>query len=134
MTKEQLDLPLYRGRSVKTKQYVEGYLKTCTDTGANVYWIQTKEWIDYQVEPETLSISFPDMKILNDNRIFASLSNSGKGGDMLQYTVFTQKMMWQGKKESIKTNTCKFTVKGFNLNLVLISNDYYSIKGIGIQE
>ena len=38
---KQLDLPLYRGKSIKTKQYVEGYLKTCTDTGANVYWIQT---------------------------------------------------------------------------------------------
>ena len=31
---EQLDLPLYRGKSIKTKQYVEGYLKTCADTGA----------------------------------------------------------------------------------------------------
>mgnify|MGYP000843970289 FL=1 len=78
---EQLDLPLYRGRSVKTKQYVEGYLKTCTDTGANVYWIQTKEWIDYQIDPETLSISFVNMLGNKNTRIFASLSYSGKGGD-----------------------------------------------------
>ena len=78
---EQLDLPKYRGKSIKTNQYVEGYLKTCTDTGVNVYWIQTKDWIDYQVEPETLSISFPDMLDSRCNRIFASLSNSGKGGD-----------------------------------------------------
>lgn len=81
MTKEQLELPLYRGKSIKTKQYVEGYLKTCTDTGANVYWIQTKEWVDYQVEPESLSISFKDMLSTTNTRIFASLSNLGKGGD-----------------------------------------------------
>ena len=37
MTKEQLDLPIYRGKSIKTKQYVEGYLKPCADTGANIY-------------------------------------------------------------------------------------------------
>lgn len=78
---KQLDLPLYRGKSIKTKQYVEGYLKTCTDTGANVYWIQTKEWVDYQINPTTLSISFKDMLSTTNTRIFASLSNLGKGGD-----------------------------------------------------
>lgn len=78
---KQLDLPLYRDTSIKTKQYIEGYLKTCTDTGANVYWIQTKDWIDYQIDPESLSISFLGMLDSENNRIFASLSKSGKGGD-----------------------------------------------------
>ncbi len=67
MTKEQLELPLYRGKSIKTKQYVEGYLKPCADTGANIYWIQTKGWIDYQVDIDTLSINFPDISTTSEN-------------------------------------------------------------------
>ena len=84
MTKEQLDLPIYRGKSIKTKQYVEGYLKTCTDTGANVYWIQTKDWIDYQIDPRSLCISFSDMLDINGVRIFASLPTSYNVGDIMK--------------------------------------------------
>ena len=84
MIKEQLDLPIYRGKSIKTKQYVEGYLKTCTDTGANVYWIQTKDWIDYQIDPRSLCISFSDMLDINGVRIFASLSTSYNVGDIMR--------------------------------------------------
>ena len=118
MTKEQLDLPLYRGKSIKTKQYVEGYLKTCTDTGANVYWIQTKEWVDYQAEPETLSISFPNMLDSVDNRIFASLSNSGKGGDILEVPY------------EVNDTEISFTVIINDINL----EDFAICKIIGIQE
>lgn len=78
---KELNLPIYRGKSLKTNQYVEGYLKTCTDTGSDVFWIQTKEWVDYQIDPTTLSISFKDMLSTTNTRIFASLSNLGKGGD-----------------------------------------------------
>ena len=78
---DKLNLPLYRGKSLKTNQYVEGYLKTCTDTGSDVFWIQTKEWADYQIDPTTLSISFKDMLSTTNTRIFASLSYLGKGGD-----------------------------------------------------
>ena len=84
MIKEQLDLPIYRGKSIKTKQYVEGYLKTCTDTGANIYWIQTKDWIDYQIDPRSLCISFQDMLDINGVRIFASLSTSYNVGDIMK--------------------------------------------------
>ena len=84
MTKEQLDLPIYRGKSIKTKQYVEGYLKTCTDTGANVYWIQTKDWIDYQIDPMSLCISMSDMLDINGVRVFASLPTSYNVGDIMK--------------------------------------------------
>ena len=84
MIKEQLDLPIYRGKSIKTKQYVEGYLKTCTDTGANIYWIQTKDWIDYQIDPRSLCISFQDMLDINGVRVFASLPTSYNVGDIMK--------------------------------------------------
>ena len=84
MTKEQLDLPIYRGKSIKTKQYIEGYLKTCIDTGANVYWIQTKDWIDYQIDPRSLCVSFSDMLDINGVRVFASLPTSYNVGDIMK--------------------------------------------------
>ena len=84
MIKEQLDLPIYRGKSIKTKQYVEGYLKPCVDTGANIYWIQTKDWIDYQIDPMSLCISMSDMLDINGVRVFASLPTSYNVGDIMK--------------------------------------------------
>ena len=81
---KQLDLPIYRGKSIKTKQYVEGYLKPCVDTGANIYWIQTKDWIDYQIDPRSLCVSFSDMLDINGVRIFASLPTSYNVGDIMK--------------------------------------------------
>ena len=115
---KQLDLPIYRGKSIKTKQYVEGYLKTCTDTGANVYWIQTKDWIDYQIDPEPLSISFPNMRDSNSDRVFASLAKSGKGGDILEVPY------------EVNGTEISFTVTINDINL----EDFTICKIIGIQE
>ena len=84
MKREQLDLPIYRGKSIKTKQYVEGYLKPCVDTGANIYWIQTKDWIDYQIDSRSLCVSFSDMLDINGVRIFASLPTSYNVGDIMR--------------------------------------------------
>ena len=129
---KQLDLPLYRGKSIKTKQYVEGYLKTCTDTGANVYWIQTKDWIDYQIEPETLSISFPGMLDNENNRIFASLAKSGKGGNITK-----TKDGWKVYKR-VHLFSTDGTRAGKDLDIMeILSKKYNSvldIKVIGIQE
>lgn len=35
-------------------EMVKGYLKNCTDTGLDVFWIQTKDFIDYIIDPSTL--------------------------------------------------------------------------------
>ena len=132
MTKEQLDLPIYKSKSIKTKQYVEGYLKTCTDTGANVYWIHTKDWVDYQIEPETLSISFPNMMDSENTRIFASLSYSGKGGDITKtkdgWKVYKRVHLFSpdGTRAGRDVDVMKILSKKYNSVL--------DIKVIGIQE
>lgn len=75
-------IPLYRAKSIKTGQYVIGYLKECTDTGSDVFWIQTEDWIDYQIDISTLAI-LDCFNLNNENQfIFASLSSDGKGGDI----------------------------------------------------
>lgn len=75
-------IPLYRAKSIKFGQYVIGYLKKCTDTGSEIFWIQTEEFIDYQIDISTLAI-LDCFNINNEKQlIFASLSNDGKGGDI----------------------------------------------------
>ena len=39
----------------------------------------------YFVDPSTLAIHFPDMLDSQGNKIFASLSENGKGGDVITY-------------------------------------------------
>ena len=37
----------------------------------------------YEIDPTTLSIHFPDMLDSQENKIFASLQEDGKGGDII---------------------------------------------------
>ena len=39
----------------------------------------------HEIDPSTLSIHFPDMLDSQGNKMFASLSDDGKGGDILEY-------------------------------------------------
>ena len=52
-------MPIYRAKKLGTKnEYVEGYLKTCTDTGKDI-WIQSDDlWLDSKIDTSTLEISF----------------------------------------------------------------------------
>lgn len=75
-------IPLYRAKCIANGKYVIGYLKKCTDTGSDVFWIQTEDWWDYQIDISTLAI-LDCFNLNNENQlIFASLSTDGKGGDI----------------------------------------------------
>lgn len=75
-------IPLYRAKSIANGQYLIGYLKECTDTGHDVFWIQNEDFIDYQIDISTLAI-LDCFNLNNENQfIFASLSKDGKGGDI----------------------------------------------------
>jgi len=83
-----INCPLYRAKRIDFDEYVEGYLlpkfrgrlylslkwSTDGDTG------YTPDFIE--IDPSTLSISLPDMIDSEGTRIFASLSEDGKGGDI----------------------------------------------------
>ena len=80
-----IHLPSYRAKKLDTEnEYIEGFLKNCTDTGLDVFWIQDKDFIDYRIDIDTLSINFPDMLDSQGNKIFASLQEDGKGGDIIK--------------------------------------------------
>ena len=55
-----ITLPKFRAKKIDSDEYVEGFLKNCTDTGLDVFWIQDNDFIDYRIDIDTLSINFPN--------------------------------------------------------------------------
>ena len=79
-----INLPIFRAKRINSDEYVEGFLKNYTDTGLDIFWIQSNEFIEYQIDTNTLSINFPNMIDSQGNKIFASLQEEGKGGDIIE--------------------------------------------------
>lgn len=102
----KINIPIYRALKLGTKnEHVYGFLHTL-DGKYNLQLNETTRYaVSYKIDPSTLAIHFPDMiagdsyRLLQsgekDLRIFASLSEDGKGGDVFthcdyrtnQYTV-----------------------------------------------
>ena len=87
------NIPIYRAKKIDSDEYVEGYLIS--------HYI-FKEWIDdfwtsygetmsnkaevYNIDVSTLAIHFPDMLDSQGNKIFSSLQEDGKGGDIIGFS------------------------------------------------
>ena len=88
-------IPTYRAKSNERKNtYVEGLL-IGVDEELNLCTIRTKDdYIGGEIcYLDTLSINFPNMTDVKGNKIFASLNEEGRGGDILfdmeyEYTLF----------------------------------------------
>ena len=84
-----MNIPIYRGLKLGTEnEYVEGfYFNRKNMLGKIIY-----HKIDFSttcdgcvaIDPSTLSIHFPDMLDSQGNKIFASLQEDGKGGDIMK--------------------------------------------------
>lgn len=75
-------IPIYRGKKIGLnnsyiigfyQQYIEGFQD-------NIF----HEINNTLIDPTTLAIHFPDMLDSQGNKIFASLSEDGKGGDIMK--------------------------------------------------
>lgn len=88
-----INIPIYRAEKTHYKEeYIEGLLSKEV-IGGNEAWFITN-WGKHRIKKETLAINFPDMKDSNDKPIFASLSESGKGGDILDFSNRQAKCMY----------------------------------------
>lgn len=92
-------IPLYRAKKMFIEDYITGYLVPQTLDTSRLFiinWFMPYTLIQdngfVEIDPSTIAIHFPDMlasdsdRLLpngeKDLRIFASLSDDGKGGDM----------------------------------------------------
>jgi len=82
---EKLNLPIYRAKKIDSDECVEGF--HTANRHLTKHWIR---WDGYmtEVDQSTLAIHFPDMLDSEGTKIFASLSEDGKGGDICNYIFF----------------------------------------------
>ena len=93
-------IPIFRAKKIDSDKYTCGYLiraddyESDSDEDQIVYFImhkmenyRTNEVWDFvcnsRIDPATLAIHFPDMLDSQGNKIFASLQEDGKGGDII---------------------------------------------------
>ena len=97
-------IPYYRAKSNERKNtYVEGLL-IGVDEELNLCTIRTKDdYIGGEVcYLYTLSINFPDMLDSQGNKIFASLQEDGKGGDILFDMEYEYTLSFDGLKFNLQ--------------------------------
>ena len=78
-----MNIPIYRAKKIDSDEYVEGYFYQPThfiSDGGKI--IDEKSYDNVKIDLSTLAIHFDDMLDNQGNKIFASLSENGKGGDI----------------------------------------------------
>ena len=122
-------IPIFRAKKIDSDEYVEGQYLAYKGypTIFNEYGLNGIE-----IDISTLSIHFPDIIDSQGNKIFASLQEDGKGGDLIDNFNFQEKYR-------IQTAIYKYNC----FHLMDKDNDTYSliecklqkgIKVIGVKE
>ena len=133
------NLPIYRAERIDSDEYVEGYYASAynihhyiidhlgVDTKTNTVYSMSTDL--YKIDPTTLAIHFPDMTDSQGNKIFASLSEDGKGGDI----CYVRDFLYGDLQGVARYKDNYFTVhrKGKAMGISLKCRD---IKVIGIQK
>lgn len=96
--------PIYRGKELNGAKWIEGYL--LFDDGYCIR--QVGDYMQYEINPTTLAIHFPDMKDSERNKIFASLSEDGRGGDIVECKDSLKKYFKGGTKAICKYKNTSF--------------------------
>lgn len=93
-------IPIYRAKKIDSDEYVEGFLyqdiigykapseenpkdRYYRELDKNTWFIMDNKSHTNMIDKSTLSISFDNMLDSEGSKIFASLQEDGKGGDML---------------------------------------------------
>lgn len=119
-------IPIFRGKKIGLnnsyiigfyQQYIEGFQD-------NIF----HEINNTLIDPTTLAIHFPDMLDSQGNKIFASLSKDGKGGDMTNKGVCLYEPKYNQFRIIVNLETRTW------LEITREDLESYPIKVIGIQE
>ena len=120
-----MNLPIYRAKKIDSDEWIIGWLvrnKILVDIDENLA-------CPFEIDPTTLAIHFPDMIDIKGDKIFASLSKDGKGGDICYVRDFSYGDL-QGVAR-YEDNCFRVHRKGKAMGISLKCRD---IKVIGIQE
>ena len=79
-----MNIPIYRAKKLDSDKYIQGYLLGMWGEYF-ISWGETNHVPNkVQVDPLTLAVHLKDMVDSEGNKIFASLSEDGKGGDIMK--------------------------------------------------
>ena len=123
-----MNIPIYRAKKIDSDEYVMGMLTKRVFTD----YLLIRDDINTnlsKIDPTSRAIHFSDMLDSQGNRIFASLSEDGKGGDICYVRDFSYGDL-QGVA-SYEDNHFRIHRKGKAMGISLKGRD---IKVIGIQE
>lgn len=96
-------IPIYRAKKLNSDEYIEGYLlQDCF----GFYIIPTNYALrceslnneSIEIDPTTLAIHFSNMIDIKGDKIFASLQEDGKGGDILFDMEYEYTLSFDGLK------------------------------------
>lgn len=106
-----INIPIYRAKRLDNGEYIEGYYTERVHhypSGRNYINFHNGLVATYEIiDPTTLAIHFPDMLDSQGNKIFASLSEDGKGGDILDrngHIYYTTYKAANGRFEAYELN------------------------------
>ena len=116
-----MNIPIYRAKKIDSDKYIQGYLLGMWGEYF-ISWGETNHVPNkVQIDPTTLAIHFEDMLDSEGNKIFASLSEDGKGGDIVEYNT---------KKEVVKYSLGTIQTYMFRFEDLID----LEVKVIGVQE
>ena len=116
-----MNIPIYRAKKIDSDKYIQGYLLGMWGEYF-ISWGETNHVPNkVQIDPTTLAIHFEDILDSEGNKIFSSLSDSGKGGDIVEYNT---------KKEVVKYSLGTIQTYMFRFEDLID----LEVKVIGIQE
>lgn len=79
------NIPIFRAKKMASDEYVIGFY--IFDGVRHLLLVDRGNLVQIQIDPTTLAIHFPDMIDSQGNKIFASLSEDGKGGDIVEQEI-----------------------------------------------
>ena len=116
-----MNIPVYRAKKLDSDKYIQGYLLGMWGEYF-ISWGETNHVPNkVQIDPTTLAIHFEDILDSEGNKIFASLSEDGKGGDIVEYNT---------KKEVVKYSLGTIQTYMFRFEDLID----LEVKVIGVQE
>ena len=126
-----IDLPIFRAKRLYSDEYVFGVPRQDSEGMyemiINVVEDGVAGVIQRYIDVDTISIHFPNTLDSQGNKIFASLNENGKGGDIVELDYKKKTAIWCSKTQAIMLNS-----KQTGLSILSLYRDDINI--IGIQQ
>ena len=91
MKKIEIEIPIYRAKKIDSDDNIksQSYIKKLIGGNYHHYLVKyySHDYEDVEIDPSTLAIHFHDMTDSKGNKIFASLREDGRGGDIFEHSV-----------------------------------------------